>query len=69
MNEESLTGAGRTDEQAPGRELTHIDAILNAAVDAIITIDEQGVIQSANPAVERLFGYPPADLMVATYRY
>jgi len=63
VNEEPLTGAGRTDEQAPGRELTHIDAILNAAVDAIITIDEQGVIQSANPAVDRLFAYPPADLV------
>ena len=59
----SVTGAGRSDEPAPGRERTHIEAILEAAVDAVITIDEQGIIQSANPAVERLFGYPPADLI------
>ena len=38
-------------------------AILDAAVDAIVTIDERGVIQSANPAVERLFGHPPAEVI------
>lgn len=59
----SVTGAGRSDEPAPGRERTHIEAILEAAVDAVITIDEQGIIQSVNPAVERLFAYPPADLI------
>ena len=63
VNEEPVTGAGRRDEPAPGRERTHIEAILDAAVDAVITIDEQGVIQSANPAVERLFGYAPAELV------
>jgi PAS domain S-box-containing protein len=63
VNEEPVTGAGRGDEPAPGRERTHIEAILEAAVDAVIAIDEQGIIQSANPAVERLFGYPPADLV------
>jgi two-component system sensor histidine kinase ChiS len=38
-------------------------ALLEAAIDAIAIVDERGIVQTANPAVERLFGYPPADLI------
>ncbi|MBX3396621.1 MAG: PAS domain S-box protein [Phycisphaerae bacterium] len=38
-------------------------AIVEAAVDAIITIDASGLIESANRAAERLFGYDAADLI------
>jgi two-component system sensor kinase FixL len=37
-------------------------AILAAAVDAIITIDEHGLIESLNGAAERLFGYTTAEM-------
>ena len=32
-------------------------------MDGIVTIDENGIVESANPAIERLFGHPPADLI------
>lgn len=38
-------------------------AILNAAVDAIITFDVEGTIQSINPATERLFECRSAQLI------
>jgi PAS domain S-box-containing protein len=38
-------------------------AILQTAADGIITIDEQGMIESFNPAAERLFGYT-ADAVI-----
>jgi PAS domain S-box-containing protein len=40
-----------------------MQAILTTAADAIITMDIHGVIQSANPASERMFGYAPDEMV------
>ncbi len=58
----------RTSELATSqRELVKsentIRAILDTAVDSIVTIDAVGTIQSANPAAEKLFGYQAGELI------
>jgi PAS domain S-box-containing protein len=37
--------------------------LAETASDAIITIDESGFIVFVNPAVEKVFGYPPAEMI------
>lgn len=39
------------------------NALLDAAVDAIVLIDERGRIQRFNPAAEKLFGYRPEEIL------
>ncbi|MBL8714918.1 MAG: PAS domain S-box protein [Myxococcales bacterium] len=38
-------------------------SIVDSAVDAVVTIDERGRIEHANPAVDRIFGHQPQDLV------
>ncbi|MEM8812149.1 MAG: PAS domain S-box protein [Pseudomonadota bacterium] len=40
-----------------------LGAILDSAVDAIITVDGSGIIESVNPAVTRLFQYEADELL------
>jgi diguanylate cyclase (GGDEF)-like protein/PAS domain S-box-containing protein len=51
MQEQLLSGEAR------------IRAVMDNVVDAVITIDEQGVIESANKAVRHVFGYAPEELL------
>ena len=38
-------------------------AILKTAVDAIVTIDQRGIVQHVNQAFEKLFGFLPAEVV------
>jgi PAS domain S-box-containing protein len=51
----------REDALRESRE--RLRAVVETAADAIITIDERGVIDSVNPAAEKMFGYGAAEMI------
>ena len=64
--EERRTGAeaGHTAEETPSalrERAAWLRSILDTVPDAIIVIDERGLIEEFSPAAERLFGYAGAD--------
>jgi len=61
MRDDTTQGDGCTQPAVVGGIL--LKAIVDALVDAIVTIDEEGRICMANPATERLFGYPLSELV------
>ncbi|MFO0891252.1 MAG: PAS domain S-box protein [Isosphaeraceae bacterium] len=50
-------------EQSLKESRERLQAIVNTAVDAIITIDGEGIVHSFNPAAERIFGYPADEIL------
>ncbi|MDP4819522.1 MAG: PAS domain-containing sensor histidine kinase [Saprospiraceae bacterium] len=40
-----------------------LKAIFNAAIDGIVTISREGIIETLNPAAARLFGYDPEEVI------
>ena len=70
-----LTAAKRAEAELRERE-ARLTSILETVPEAIIVIDEKGLIESFSPAAERLFGYAAAEaigrnismLMPSTYR-
>jgi two-component system sensor kinase FixL len=48
---------------SPTSQAERLSAIINTTVDGIIVIDSCGLIESFNPAAERLFGYGEAEVI------
>lgn len=53
----------KRDESALRNSEENYRLLVETAPDAVISIDESGAIQFANPATSRIFGYDPAELL------
>lgn len=56
-----ITERKKTEEELRESE-TRMRAILDNVLDGIITINDVGTIESLNPAAEKIFGYPAAEV-------
>jgi len=45
------------------RSQNRLQAVVEAMLDPLISIDDHGTVQAANPSVERVLGWPPAELI------
>lgn len=54
---------GAIDNQGANTASAQLKALLDAAVDAIVLIDGQGLIQGFNRAAERMFGYRAEEVL------
>lgn len=63
VEEELARVALQDSEQRARSAQTVLKGLINTVVDGIVTIDHRGVIQSFNPAAERLFGYAETEVI------
>ena len=57
------SGDGTVDASAAREREERLRSITQTAPDAIVIIDESGIIDTVNPAAERLFGYSSPELV------
>lgn len=55
--------AQRRSEVALDEKEKQLQAVIDTAVDGILTIDERGLVRSLNPAAVKLFGHDPAEVI------
>ena len=62
---EGVSRDGHRDQTLTALEeaASHYKAILETTVDAIITIDTQGIVQTFNSAAEKIFGYRAEEVI------
>lgn len=58
-----ISGRASKVQQLVDRQTLELRAILDNVLEVIITFDNDGLIQSVNPAAERLFGFSSSELV------
>lgn len=53
----------REENQGSGLSAARLQAVLESAVDGIVTITDRGIVKSVNPAAEELFGYSAVEMI------
>ncbi len=63
-----LKGEGQQALRLAEERLSALQSVRETSADAMITFDAEKNIRSANPAVERIFGYSPSELIGRSMR-
>ncbi len=60
--------AQKAAEAAVAASEAHLKAVVEGAIDGIVAIDNEGTVQSLNPAAAKMFGFAPAEVIGCNVR-